>query len=715
MEQGEEIAVACVGSIVKSAMDKLTEHYIQQLAMSRTAKQAIDYVMQAIEWQLLVHDDGEKLTLRKVLADKATNPDSEPDSSDAAASADTQHDEDLPTARPESPSPINEPDNRTRPTMDIIASKLSLPATYNQIWTCEEEPAPADLDRWARGVIPTKATVAAPLSSFGMTGGLNSTGGGFTVVHESDEGSATPRSGASSVTPTPSRAGHFRSPTRGGSAGSTAGQAALNSTHRKTRSIVEEKESVQSRPPQPFALEITLSKEAIAKEKSRESDLRRLEKKKKAESDVARVRAADAAEKDRLDRIQSDLRHRSYTFDSRGNVILIAPVTVDKFPPFQATPKVQVKNEYLTDEQEEEIRKREKRNRFKKATTIGAGSATGQVTAVDKNATAPTPLVSSSAKSSAIGLPKKKSPKKSLDTSVFLDETGTQPSLLSTLTLTKGVTLKQGALSKTFDPRNPPPSMSAAGAYAQSEGVVDNQAAELRGLTRKEYLKKLQSRADSDAKVTHAQLNQTAATNIGVNHPSILSPNRPTSGARPTNQTAPIVDDDHAPDDDDMEWSSDRDDDARPHPRSSATGVVASDVDGRSSYQPTASDLFNVALTLDPSWGQNPATLGSASLASRHQPHAPHRPNQIDREAALGRRNKNPRDRAGDLATSQPLTRQHLPPAPFGKTTGHGMPVAGDPHDTQHTHIPTTTAFVKLPTPTNIVATDKARLYFKPQ
>lgn len=49
IEAGEDIAVTCVGEIVQAAMNKLTEHYLQQVAMNNTAKQAIDFVMQAIE------------------------------------------------------------------------------------------------------------------------------------------------------------------------------------------------------------------------------------------------------------------------------------------------------------------------------------------------------------------------------------------------------------------------------------------------------------------------------------------------------------------------------------------------------------------------------------------------------------------------------------------------------------------------------------------
>jgi hypothetical protein len=114
------------------------------------------------QWSLLGHDEGEKLTLRSVLA-------SQPAGAAAAAASDDDS-----SSIPESasaPSPLTEPNDRRRPVMDVIASKLSLPPTYNQLWTSEAEPEPADLDRWARGVIPTlkSSTHAAGIDSLAST------------------------------------------------------------------------------------------------------------------------------------------------------------------------------------------------------------------------------------------------------------------------------------------------------------------------------------------------------------------------------------------------------------------------------------------------------------------------------------------------------------------------------------------------------------------
>jgi hypothetical protein len=175
------------------------------------------------------------------------------------------------------------------------------------------------------------------------------------------------------------------------------------------------------------------------KEKQREGELRRLEKKKAAEAEVAKIRAQDAAERERMERIQSELRHKSYTFDNRGNVVLIAPVPVDRFPAFQATPVIKVKDEFLTDEQEAEIAKKAKRNRFKKSVISSAPVVAKH--AAEEKTQQPTVIPSlvgaqTAQKSDDIGIQKKKKVKKvKPDTTGFLDLNATQPSLMQTLTV----------------------------------------------------------------------------------------------------------------------------------------------------------------------------------------------------------------------------------------------------------------------------------------
>ena len=735
-ERGEAIAVECVQEIVKKAMDKLTEHYIQQVAMKNTAKQAIDFVMQAIEWQLLVHDDGEKLTVRKVLADKQTNP--QPDDVEAAVDGVTPANSSDPDLSPSSPlpaapSPIDEPENRSRPAMDLIAAKLSLPTTYNQLWTCEEEPLPADLDRWARGVIPTKATEAT-VRQFGMSG----TSGAFTV-HEVDEsrGSMTPRSSTGSLTPnsqTPSRSG-LRSP----------GSASLHGRG-GSKSILEEKEGFRSpgsqqgsttrsritdrdrdlhrdAPPQPYALDVSLSKEALAKERAREGELKRLEKKKKLEAEQKKVRDADQREKERMERIQTELRHRNYTFDNKGNVVLIAPVPVERFPAFQPAPKLEVKEIYLTEEEEAEIRKREKRNRFKKAgisSTVGATTVNPSATGVPKDKqseekTQVPHLSTSMLKSSDIGV-QKKSPKKNNrpDPTGFVDANATQPSLMQTLIVNKGVTLKQGAVKKEYDPR------AARAQEAQTTAVgsgVDNASAELRGLTRKEYLAHIQAKKQADAKFLPKSSKDASALDAVPSVDASASPSPrgpPSRSSRPGSAPRASISSSGGSVDVDpreLEWEGQQ---VRKDEGLTTNEDALPDVYVR----PTTTEAFNFNLTQDPTWGMNPSS-GPSGL---HQPvpRAPApKPSERDRVLAVGR--VVPRTRKGvDVLTSQP-NRQHLAPAPYGAVTGHGGITATSANHSSLSSPPAPASpskgalFTKQPPPVTVTATEKAKMYFRMQ
>lgn len=377
-----------------------------------------------VQWQLLGHDDGEKLSVRGLLA-------AQPAGDETGATGDSEADGDRSSYAPSeaAPSPITEPHDRRRPAMDAIAQRLDLPSPYNQLWTCEDEPVPADLDRWARGVIPTKVSAPPPTLTLSETIGAGMTGA-FTV-HEADENA---RSAPHSVTPSrmQQHGAQLRSPGAGGGGGSrkTAAEQAAELIALKSAA-------------QPFRIDVVPSKEEVAREKQRELELRRLDKKKRLAAEAAALRALDDSERARLARIQSELSGKDYTFDNRGNAILVAPVPPTSFPALHPAPIVRVKEVFLSEEQEAEIAKREKRNRFKKGGPAATPASTMQPAPAAAAAAQPEEKQQSSAtgsesRSADLGLQKKKKPgggKKKADIEGFLDQNSTQLNLLQSLTV----------------------------------------------------------------------------------------------------------------------------------------------------------------------------------------------------------------------------------------------------------------------------------------
>lgn len=192
---------------------------------------------------------------------------------------------------------------------------------------------------------------------------------------------------------------------------------------------------------------------------------------------------------------------------------------------------------------------------------------------------------------------------------------------------------------------------------------------------------------------------------------------------------------------DELEWSRPGSSAAAAAPAASASVATAasSSSNGTGAHahrRVTSIDAFNATITSDPSWGLNHSQgvsrhLSSAAAAGSGgghvpRPPQPHKPSEADRVAAVGRRSRNPRDRAHiDTIGSQVSLRQHLPPAPLGKTTGHGLdlplalsPVASEAASrVQSAAIRTasspTRPFAKVPAvPVVVTATDKAKLYF---
>jgi hypothetical protein len=420
LARGASMVSRIVVELQERAFAQIKMHHAQQVAMADTARHAVELVMQAVEWQMLGHDEGEKMQQR------------------AAAIAEAD-----PDAAEPGPDPLTEPDDRRRPVLDAVAALLALPSPdYNQLWTCEEEPAPADLDRWARGQIPTKTSAPAQTTATAMSDAANATTA-FTV-HEADEHVHSPVSSA-----TPSRAAGgvaatgLRSPSQagGGGARKTAAEQAAELLALRATS-------------QPYKLDVSVSREDVQREKQREVELKRLERKKRLAAEVAAVHAADEAERARLERLQNELRGKNYTLDHKGNAILITPSAPSSFPALQPAPVVRVREVYLTDEQEAEIAKKAKRNRHK---AMAAPAATATTPAASEEKTQSS-LPEPSRRSSDRGLsPSRKaggkSGKKKSAQDLGFDPLSAKSDLLSTLTVAKGVTLKSGALSKTFDPR----------------------------------------------------------------------------------------------------------------------------------------------------------------------------------------------------------------------------------------------------------------------
>jgi hypothetical protein len=293
----------------------------------------------------------------------------------------------------------------------------------------------------------------------------------------------------------------------------------------------------------------------------------------------------------------------------------------------------------------------------------------------------------------------------------------------SLMQLAKGVTLKQGALSKTFDPRSASSSNSGGGDTSAS-GVavgagVDNALAELRGLTRKEYLKKLEQRRAADATLLPGMGGSMTGgvSSVSTGSERVSQPPSSRPGSSPRDSVDASAMSGVAASDDvettDMEWA--------PSLQGRASGTedgsrrTAAMQQQQQHYgRPSTSEAFNYSLTQDPMWGVNPPaggpTLGARSVPQQHMPRAPAPARPSERTTALpvGRAARQPRERTGVDQRSSLPERKHLAPAPFGKTTGHGLSVAGVDPQQQREPSP------QRPKQTDIVTvTDKAKLYFK--
>jgi hypothetical protein len=70
-----------------------------------------------------------------------------------------------------------------------------------------------------------------------------------------------------------------------------------------------------------------------------------------------------AEEEARLEKIQQELRGKNYTFDQRGNVIIVNPLKPERMPPLASNAKVGVVDGLGVDEEEEEAKAKKNRRR----------------------------------------------------------------------------------------------------------------------------------------------------------------------------------------------------------------------------------------------------------------------------------------------------------------------------------------------------------------
>lgn len=167
------------------------------------------------------------------------------------------------------------------------------------------EPTPAPVDRWARGAVPTIAKQ--------------------TVAEVEEVRPASKRSGRSSRTSS-AGGGKKSSPGDGGGV-SRPGSAAVRATTPAT--------DVTAGKPEGLLKSRNLTGEAADREQRMRDELNA--RKQIEEQQKTRARA-DKEELVKLEKFQKELRGKQYSYDAKGNLVMLAPVDPDKLPNNQLMP-----------------------------------------------------------------------------------------------------------------------------------------------------------------------------------------------------------------------------------------------------------------------------------------------------------------------------------------------------------------------------------------
>lgn len=259
-----------------------------------------------------------------------------------------------------------------------------------QLWTAEPEPAPCPVDCWARGVLSVKARQDAKFVG---------------TAHSLQPLAAAPpqsSQGRRPVTGSQSRAVSREAASRISSARGHSGTKHEKDETQLIRDLAVTKAVPITIPK--AKLELMRKREAL-----REAELKDMKQKKNSQRRATEKVQQDAEESKRMNMLQSTLKGKQFTVDGSGDLILIRPMKAADLPSGALEPRVRVA----------------------------------------RDAVAPVKR-STRARSSAVKETKSKGKReKRLPASAFVDLSSAQPSLIDTVQLQEGVTIKQAGNSRS--------------------------------------------------------------------------------------------------------------------------------------------------------------------------------------------------------------------------------------------------------------------------
>ena len=222
-------------------------------------------------------------------------------------------------------------------------------------WDVGEEPVPCPIDSWSRGALPIKAPKPVP---------------------------SLPPAPAEPPPKSPRRPG--TSGSMGGAPSTAPGMGATGAGNKDPIFV--------AKPPEGYVAPVVKKVAPIVTA---------------AERKAKRLDAEAREERERLERLKADLKGREYTYDARGNIIVMEAMSADRLPAFQQQPRLGLAAE--------------KPNARKKALGKGGGKALGRI---------------------EFG-----------NSATFKQLDSLQPPVTETMAVERGVLLRQGESTKGGEPR----------------------------------------------------------------------------------------------------------------------------------------------------------------------------------------------------------------------------------------------------------------------
>mmetsp|Transcript_16187 Transcript_16187/g.31732 ORF Transcript_16187/g.31732 Transcript_16187/m.31732 type:complete len:665 (-) Transcript_16187:220-2214(-) len=280
-----------------------------------------------------------------------------------------------------------------------------------QVWLCEKEPGGCDVDRFARGMVKVKTKHKSRLQEFMNTQKQN----------------FNPGMDAASTLYAPS----VRTTLSGESHAPTSARSMLSQSRGGVRSRAKKKkeEPIQE-VKQPYPIQVQKTLAELEKDKLRDTELKKMDKKKKAAAKAKRQAAQELEDKKRFEKLKNDLKGKNYTFDAKGNVILIHAANGDKLPDFSFAPRIGISDSESDDEDDPK-----KKAAKAKAAGKGKGKEAGKGGKKGKNADDDIPV-------NAV----KRAPRPKVEH--FIDAGAVASGPASDMPLARGVTMRTGNVAK---------------------------------------------------------------------------------------------------------------------------------------------------------------------------------------------------------------------------------------------------------------------------